>query len=125
MTKDDFIVSSPYWPAISFNHYYHGPAPWAPLPDIEDHLVHRYDRIRDKMIHQPVTPVMERVARTLQSGHRVYLGGALEFIPPELLRQGWKPRSLPPPPLPETGWNDNPYPGSGLSKLPSRSKQTR
>jgi hypothetical protein len=108
-TKDDFIVVDLYWPAISVNRYYHGAAPWASIPDVEDHLVHRMDQVRDKMIHQPVTPVMERVAQTLRSGHRVYLVGALEFIPVDLLQRGWKPVALPPPPLPETGWNDAPY----------------
>jgi hypothetical protein len=52
-------------------------------------------------------PVFEKVAATLQSGHRVWVVGHLQIPEPGTPLPG----DLPPPPLEHSGWSDLPYSG--------------
>jgi hypothetical protein len=104
-TRDDLIVVYPWWPGMTFSRYYRGPTPWVTLPDLPEHAVHRYDAVKEKMLEpEPIRPVLERIAGTLQAGHRVWLVGGLGFLSP-----GEEPGYLPPPPQGELGWNEMPY----------------
>ena len=100
---DDLILLHPWYYGISFERYYHGKTPWTTLPDLADHRFHRYDLFKQKMeTAHPVQPVLDKMAATLQLGHRVWLVGWLTFTkrsPPDL--------GLPPDPF--TGWQDEPY----------------
>ena len=103
--KDDLIVVDPWEYGISFMRYYRGSAPWTTLPSLSDHRTHRYDLVKRAMIEPAaIDPILEDVAATLRSGHRVWLVGRPEFPPSaEAL-----PR-LQPPPLQGSGWHAEPY----------------
>ena len=104
-SQDDFVIVTTYHPGITFNRYYRGPTPWATLPDIRDHRVHRMDEIKEKMAErEPLRPVLQKMAQTLASGHRVWVVGKLW-----LMRPGERPGYLPPAPQGPTGWYEQPY----------------
>ena len=109
--KDDLVVVTRFFYGVSFGRYYKGSAPWVTLPEIADHSVHRYDLLKDKMMEkEPIKPVLQKMTKTLQSGHRVWVVGALNF-----LRPGEIPRELLPSPnnLPY-GWSEIAYESSWL-----------
>ena len=89
--RDDFVVVSPWFLAVSFNRYYDGAAPWSTIPPLEDTSVHRTDLLaRQLQAEDPIGPLVARVERTLQGGHRVYWVG---LPAPSIERP---PRPLPP-----------------------------
>ena len=101
----DLVVVNPWVFAISFGRYYHGRAPFTTLPPLEDHRIHRYDRVKQAMqAADPIAPLRARVAEALEGGGRVWVVGGLRAPPP-----GQAPPRLPPPPLPGTGWSSEPY----------------
>jgi len=103
---EDYVVVSPWFCGITFARYYHGPAAWQTLPPLEDHRVHHFEAVNAQMRHPDVLqPVMERLAATLRTGHRVWLVGSVE-IPPAGQAP---PVSLGPPPLRGWGWSQAPY----------------
>jgi hypothetical protein len=103
--KEDLIVVEPWEYGISFERYYRGSTRWTTLPALSDHRAHRYDQIKQAMLDPvPVDSVLDDVATTLRSGHRVWLVGRTEF-PPSAEAQ---PR-IPQPPLPDTAWHAGPY----------------
>jgi hypothetical protein len=61
---------------------------------------------------RPIDPLLDRVARTLSAGGRVWLVGA-----PEFLQQGEVATVLPPAPHPRTGWDNGPYVRSWSEQL--------
>jgi hypothetical protein len=77
---DDFIVVSPWYCGITFDRYYKGPASWNTLPPLKDHSTHRYDLVREEMEKRDaIQPVLDKMAATLQSGHRVWFVGVLDI----------------------------------------------
>jgi len=89
--RDDFVVVSPWFLAVSFNRYYRGAAPWSTIPPLEDTSVHRTDLLaRQLQAEDPIGPLVARVERTLQGGHRVYWVG----LPVPAIDR--PPRPLPP-----------------------------
>jgi hypothetical protein len=89
--RDDFVVVSPWFLAVSFNRYYGGAAPWSTIPPLEDTTVHRTDLLaRQLQAEDPIGPLVARIERTLQGGHRVYWVG---LPAPSIERP---PRPLPP-----------------------------
>jgi hypothetical protein len=101
----DLIVTTPWFVAVSLTRYYTGATPVTTLPPIEDYLVHRYDLLRAQMVAaDPMGPAFARIQQVLESGGQVWLVGGLEPLPP-----GASPPRLPPPPLPDSGWNAAPY----------------
>jgi len=103
--KDDLIIVNPWYLAVSFQRYYHGPASFTTLPPIEDHKVHRYDLLKAKMASiDPVGPVLSEISRTLKSGGSVWIVGGLNIPPKNDL-----PQMLPPAPYGIYGWAESAY----------------
>lgn len=107
-TREDFIVVNPWYVGITFNRYYDGRAEWMTIPEMSFHDFHRYDLLKESMMaadqEEPVRRVMERIAATLKSGHRVFFVGDLTVPPP-----GQSSKTLPPAPLSKWGWQDGAY----------------
>lgn len=108
-SADDYIIIEPWHIGITFGHYFEGRTPWDTLPPLSDHSTHRFDLVALQMQNtNAIAPVLDRIARTLQSGHRVWIlsiNGRIG-VPGRGARP---PASLPPAPLPNTGWADWPY----------------
>jgi hypothetical protein len=106
---EDYVVVVPWFCGITFSHYYHGATPWDTLPPLTDHATHRYDLVQLQLQNtNAIQPVLERIVTTLKRGHRVWI----------LAGMGWmdvpdpgtpSPASLPPAPLPTSGWSETPY----------------
>ncbi|HEX4999473.1 MAG TPA: hypothetical protein VFY29_14690 [Terriglobia bacterium] len=93
--RDDLILVTPWWPGVTFARYYQGQTPWTTMPDLGSLTVQRFDLFREKLFDpQPIQPVLDRVAKTLQGGHRVWIVGGLQFPKP-----GEQPGTAPPPPV--------------------------
>ena len=103
---DDFIIVTPWYCGITFDRYYKGPAAWDTLPPLKDHSIHRYDLVREQMrTHGALQPVLDKMAATLQAGHRVWVVGRMVIPAPGKPM----PPDLPPPPLKYSNWSDQPY----------------
>jgi hypothetical protein len=100
---DDLILVHPWYYGISFDRYAKGKTPWLTIPDLADHRFHRYDLFKLKMqMENPLQPELDRIAATLQSGHRIWIIGWLPFA-------RTPPPDLGPAPNQFTGWLDEPY----------------
>jgi hypothetical protein len=100
----DLIVVNPWYVGITFARYYRGEVPWLTLPPIEDHTIHRFDLVKQRMLSpDPLAPLYVAIGEALRSGHRVWLVGSLHFVPP-----GQGPAALPRPGG-TTGWSDDVY----------------
>ncbi len=108
-SPEDFVVVAPWFCGISFDHYFRTATPWTTLPPLSDHSAHRYDLVRIQMQKtNAIQPVLDKIAVTLHSGHRVWvlaLAGLVKIPDPGTP----SPVDLPPPPLPNSGWTDDPY----------------
>jgi hypothetical protein len=107
--RQDFIIVSPWFCGISFNHYYHGRAAWDTLPPIANHQVHAYDLVKDALQQtNSIQRTLEQARATLESGHRVWIltqkGGPISFANPPV-----PIADLPPAPFSTNGWGDMPY----------------
>ncbi|MGD0899538.1 MAG: hypothetical protein ABR915_17035 [Thermoguttaceae bacterium] len=105
---DDFILVSPFWLSPGFKYYYHGAAPWNTLPltssDLEVSLFPQ-PRIRDLMTQShAMDATFGRIRQTLSAGKRLWVVGAIQFLPPNSL-----PPTLPPAPQSQYGWDNNAY----------------
>jgi len=101
----DLVVVLPWYFGVSFNRYYAGPAPWLTLPEIPDHRIHRYDLLKPRLAAQhPLDDVLQAVAATLRSGHRVWVAGEAAW--PKLGEAVIMP---PPAPSSPYGWHDYEY----------------
>lgn len=101
----DLVVVLPWFYGVSFNRYYRGPARWLTLPDIADHRIHRYDLLKPRLASShPLDDVLEAVAATLRSGHRVWVAGNTSWT-----KNGGEAAMLPPAPSSPNGWHDYPY----------------
>lgn len=106
---NDYIILVPWFMGLTFDHYFTGATPWDTLPPLPDHSTHRFDLIQRQLENtNAIAPVLAKITRTLESGHRVWI----------LALPGWmgvpRPGLTPPPalpsaPLPKTGWADWPY----------------
>jgi hypothetical protein len=104
-SAEDFILVEPWFFGVSFNRYYRGAANWMTLPAIADHRIHRFDLVKAKMeSSDPIDDVLHKVAKTLQSGNRVWVVGSIYFPESEAAVP-----SLPPAPNSPWGWSDWPY----------------
>jgi hypothetical protein len=100
---EDYIVVQPWYYGVTFYRYYHGGTPWTTLPPIADHDIHRFDEIKARMQEtHPIQPVIDRMLNTLQTGHRVWVVGALKVIPNP-------PPEINPAPNNPWGWVPRPY----------------
>jgi hypothetical protein len=102
---NDLIIVNAWSLGLPFDRYYHGPARWMTLPDIEDRRIIRFDLIKHKMTEdKPVAPLLAAIDQTLRSGARVFIVGTLLMLPPNAPRP-----DLPPAPQASTGWQELPY----------------
>ena len=106
---NDYIIVDPWLFGITFDHYFKGATPWDTLPRLSDHSTHRFDLVQQQMQNtNAIAPVLRQIAQTLQSGHRVWILAPKDSIGvPE--RDTKPPPTLPPAPLPDTGWAEEPY----------------
>jgi hypothetical protein len=76
ISPQDYVVVTPWYLGISFNRYYHGAAAWDTLPPVADHSAYRFDLVAtaNEKPH-PDQPAQDKIARTLQTGHRVWVVG--------------------------------------------------
>jgi hypothetical protein len=102
----DLIIVLPWSYGISFERYFQGSTPWTTLPPLADHSTHRFDLVEAQMAKtNAIQPVLDQMAATLQTGHRVWVVGMMRIPTPDTP----PPVELPPPPLKFTGWLDSPY----------------
>jgi hypothetical protein len=114
---NDYIIVEPWFYGITFNHYFKGTTPWNTLPPLTRHDTHHFDDVQLQLQNtNAIAPVLEQIAATLQSGHRVWI----------LAANGWMgirprgtpaPPSLPPAPLKDSGWSDFPYARNWASQV--------
>lgn len=105
-TPRDLILVSPFYCGIGFQYYYRGGVPWETIPPIPHPEVHNaYENVKPYMMREnPMQPLAERIAATLQSGGKLWFVGGLR-LPPD----GTLPPASPPAPHPEYGWSDEMY----------------
>jgi hypothetical protein len=102
---NDLILVSPWYLAISFDHYYHGQTPWLSIPDLSDRKLTRYDLVKEMMTRpEGVEPIANRVQETLMDHGRVWLVGDLPLVPGNPT-----PATTPMAPASELGWSENAY----------------
>lgn len=77
ISPQDYVVVTPWYFGISFNRYYRGPAEWETLPPVADHSTYRFDLISAQK-GDDSQKVFNRIASTLQSGHRVWVVGSMD-----------------------------------------------
>jgi hypothetical protein len=105
----DFAVVTPWFTGITFAHYFHGAMPWTTLPPLTDHTSHRYDQVQAQMkTPNAIAPVLGKISATLRAGQRIWLVCPADFVKQSLAASA-SPADLPAPPLPQTGWLDEPY----------------
>jgi hypothetical protein len=104
-TSGDVIVVAPWYYGVSFDRYYKGTATWMTLPQIEDHKIHRYDLVKERMTaNNPIEPVLKAMVGALQSGHSVWIVGSLSWLQP-----GESPPQAAPAPYDPIGWDESAY----------------
>jgi hypothetical protein len=110
----DFIIVAPWYCGITFDRYYKGSAAWSTLPPLKDHSLHRYDLLRAQLQNRDaIQPVLGQIAATLRAGNKVWVAGHMIIF-----RAGTPPPdSLPPAPLPGSGWGDAPYHRTWLAQV--------
>jgi hypothetical protein len=102
-STNDLILVYPWYCGISFERYFDGKTPWTTIPDLDDHRFHRYDLLKIKMqVENPIQPVLDKIAATLQSGNRVWIIGFMPF-------NTTPPKKMKPAPNESTGWLEQPY----------------
>ncbi len=105
---NDFILVYPYSMAPGFKYYWRVGTPWNTLPltstDLEVAL--NGSPYIKRLMSSPdaITPTLEKIKRTLASGHRLFIVGNLSVLPANAV-----PPRLPPAPLSRTGWTSSPY----------------
>ena len=84
VSAEDYVVVTPWYLGISFDRYYRAAAKWDTLPPMTDHSTHRFDLVPASAADEvrAVQPVLDRVASTLQSGHRVWVAGLMTIPAP-------------------------------------------
>lgn len=105
---EDLLVITQWEAGISMRRYYRGPTPWMTYPDVgPDHQLHHYNVFLEKMKRpDPITAEIKRIADTLTAGHKVWVIGPLQFLPPDQ-----KPPPVPPAPHPDHGYDHGFYEG--------------
>lgn len=80
VAPNDYVIVHPFYCGVTFKRYYKGAAPWTTLPPLEDYTLQRWDLLMAKIqTKDPITPVIDRITSTLQSGNRVWLVGNIPF----------------------------------------------
>jgi len=83
ISPQDFLVVTPWYLGISFDRYYKGAAAWSTLPPVADHATYRFDLLPSAHeMSSACQPVLDRIAGTLQAGHRVWVAGWMSVPAP-------------------------------------------
>lgn len=102
---DDLVVLVPWHNGVSFSRYYNGRAPWVSFPPLKENRLHRYDLLKERMMHPGgVADDLATVLATLQKGGKVWVVGSAFAMEP-----GTRIEPLPPAPLQSSGWSSTPY----------------
>ena len=105
---DDLILTNPYYYSPALSYYYHGRARWSTLPRIfggPDLAICPYFGIKPLLATpNAIGPTLDAVDKTLAAGHRLWIVGTVLLPTTDA-----PPPSLPPAPLPESGWLVLPY----------------
>jgi hypothetical protein len=110
---NDLIVVNPWFLGVAFNWYYRGSAPWLSCPTMDDHRMHRFDLLKEKLqATAPIDDLLGRIRATLESGNRVWFVGDVKILPPDRM-----PVKLPPAPNSEFGWSGDAYAESWSQQL--------
>jgi hypothetical protein len=80
-SDQDLVVVEPFTYGITFMRYYHGKAPWITIPDMNDHLVHRWDLAQTAIQDtEPLKSEFEKISKTLKSGNKIWFISDLSFL---------------------------------------------
>lgn len=83
ISPQDYVVVTPWYLGISFHRYYQGAADWDTLPPVADHSTYRFDLVPTASeMPRASQPVLDRIANTLQAGHRVWIVGLMSVPAP-------------------------------------------
>jgi len=83
ISPQDYVVVTPWYLGISFHRYYQGAADWDTLPPVADHTTYRFDLVPTAPeMSRASQPVLDRIATTLQAGHRVWIVGLMSVPAP-------------------------------------------
>ncbi len=107
--EHDLVIVTPWYYGHSFNRYYHGPAEWIMLPNIDRQaFVAGYVEVHEKRLPlstpESIKPELELIRKTLQSGGRIWWVGAFSTLLP-----GQAPLTLTAAPDPVYGWTEKYY----------------
>ncbi len=76
VAQNDYVLVYPFYCGVTFERYYKATASWTTVPPLEDYTLQRWDLFKAKMqTKDPIAPVIDRIASTLQSGNRVWFVG--------------------------------------------------
>lgn len=109
VSKDDFVVVTPWYLGTSFNRYYQGPAPWATYPPLQDVAITRGDLFIQSMQNVELANlVLRKAEQTLASGHKVWFMGIPIMPKPGMVPQPMQPAQPDPTIYRSWGiWNSN------------------
>lgn len=107
--ENDLVIVTPWYYGHSFNRYYHGPAQWIMLPNIDRRaFVAGYVEVHEKRLPlstpESIKPELELIRKTLQAGGRIWWVGAVST-----LSTGQAPLTLTAAPDPVHGWKERYY----------------
>lgn len=107
--RQDYVIVVPWYCGISFQRYFQSAVSWDTAPPLADHSIHRPDLVRLQMQNtNALGPVMQKMEATLRGGGRVWVVAEAGFM--DIPEPGtMAPATLPPAPLPATGWYEVPY----------------
>ncbi len=104
----DLILVTPIWLASGFDYYYHGNTEWNTLPLVSCKTKASLQpdaTIRQVMAtRNAIDPALRKIESTLAAGNRLWIIGNLSRPP-----MNAAPRSLPPAPQSQFGWDPRPY----------------
>ena len=107
--ENDLVVVTPWYYGHSFNRYYHGPAEWIMIPNIDRRaFVAGYVEVHEQRLPlstpESIKPELALIRKTLQSGGRIWWVGAIST-----LSSNQKPLTLTAAPDPIYGWTEKYY----------------
>ncbi|MEY2499386.1 MAG: mannosyltransferase [Verrucomicrobiota bacterium] len=104
-TPGDLVIVYPYVDAVSFKRYYHGPIEWMTIPTVAHLPLQHPDDLLDELRRpDAIVPALDKIRRTLQSDHKVWLASTW----------GWQPPAERPPPVAPLRSNDTRFMGHFL-----------